>query len=56
MKRAYKIKDFGTTLPGHGGFTDRFDCITLMCLFSFVMVSQVIFRQEVLTENAFHEA
>lgn len=26
MKRAYKIKDFANTLPGHGGFADRFDC------------------------------
>jgi phosphatidate cytidylyltransferase len=26
FKRAYQIKDFGDTIPGHGGFTDRFDC------------------------------
>jgi phosphatidate cytidylyltransferase len=27
MKRAYNIKDFASTLPGHGGYLDRFDCI-----------------------------
>merc|ERR1712139_482368 len=33
IKRAYDIKDFGTVIPGHGGFTDRMDCqfIMLFC-------------------------
>ncbi|GKT22678.1 putative multi-domain containing protein [Aduncisulcus paluster] len=26
LKRALKIKDFGESIPGHGGFTDRLDC------------------------------
>lgn len=26
IKRAIDIKDFGDAIPGHGGFTDRFDC------------------------------
>lgn len=25
LKRAYGIKDFAKTFPGHGGFLDRFD-------------------------------
>jgi CDP-diglyceride synthetase len=30
FKRAFKIKDFGDTIPGHGGITDRMDCQVLM--------------------------
>ena len=46
MKRAYKIKDFSDTLPGHGGFLDRFDCIALTVIFNYFMVSQVMFRDQ----------
>ncbi|TPX32773.1 phosphatidate cytidylyltransferase [Synchytrium endobioticum] len=34
VKRAFKIKDFGDSIPGHGGMTDRMDCQFLMGLFS----------------------
>ena len=50
MKRAYGIKDFSDTLPGHGGFVDRFDCIVLTVIFNYFMVSQVIFRDEYQTD------
>lgn len=33
FKRAFKVKDFGDTIPGHGGFADRFDCQIMMMFF-----------------------
>jgi len=34
FKRAFKIKDFGDSIPGHGGVTDRMDCQLLMGMFT----------------------
>lgn len=34
LKRTFKIKDFGDTIPGHGGITDRMDCQFIMGFFS----------------------
>lgn len=34
IKRAFKKKDFGSVIPGHGGLTDRMDCQLLMVFFT----------------------
>ncbi|CAF1370418.1 unnamed protein product [Adineta steineri] len=39
FKRAFRIKDFAATIPGHGGFVDRFDCQIIMALFTNVYIS-----------------
>ncbi|KAH3685565.1 hypothetical protein WICPIJ_003466 [Wickerhamomyces pijperi] len=36
LKRTFKVKDFGHTIPGHGGITDRIDCQFLMGSFSYL--------------------
>jgi phosphatidate cytidylyltransferase len=36
IKRAYRIKDFDSLIPGHGGVTDRLDCQFLMALYTWV--------------------
>lgn len=36
FKRAFKVKDFSDSIPGHGGVTDRVDCQFMMGLFSYV--------------------
>jgi phosphatidate cytidylyltransferase len=34
VKRVFKIKDFGHSIPGHGGLTDRMDCQFVMGFFA----------------------
>jgi phosphatidate cytidylyltransferase len=34
FKRAFKVKDFGDSIPGHGGLTDRMDCQVIMAVFA----------------------
>jgi len=42
FKRAFNVKDFGQSIPGHGGMTDRMDCQFLMGMFSYVYYSNLI--------------
>ena len=43
LKRAFKLKDFGDLIPGHGGMTDRMDCQLIMGLFVYVYLQTYIF-------------
>lgn len=45
VKRAFKIKEFGESIPGHGGITDRMDCQILMGMFTCVWLNSVVLRQ-----------
>lgn len=33
--RTLQVKDFGDSIPGHGGLTDRMDCQLVMALFTY---------------------
>jgi phosphatidate cytidylyltransferase len=51
FKRAFNIKDFGDSIPGHGGMTDRMDCQFLMGLFTFVYYASLVRDSEVTTAS-----
>ncbi|ODQ46421.1 hypothetical protein PICMEDRAFT_58738 [Pichia membranifaciens NRRL Y-2026] len=51
LKRAFKIKDFGHTIPGHGGITDRMDCQFLMGSFSYLYYETFISTHNVNVGN-----
>ena len=42
FKRAFKIKDFAETIPGHGGVTDRLDCQVINSCFSSLYLSNFV--------------
>nr|XP_043612371.1 phosphatidate cytidylyltransferase 1-like [Erigeron canadensis]XP_043612373.1 phosphatidate cytidylyltransferase 1-like [Erigeron canadensis] len=47
FKRAFKIKDFGDSIPGHGGMTDRMDCQMVMAVFAYIYHQSFIVAQSV---------
>lgn len=42
FKRGFKIKDFGDSIPGHGGVTDRFDCQIVMAVFAYIYYNNYV--------------
>lgn len=56
LKRTFKIKDFGDSIPGHGGMTDRMDCQFIMGFFTYIYYHTFIATYHVsvgdLMENA----
>ncbi|KAJ8531483.1 hypothetical protein K7X08_026917 [Anisodus acutangulus] len=50
FKRAFKIKDFGDSIPGHGGMTDRMDCQMVMAVFAYIYHQSFVVAQNLSIE------
>ena len=42
FKRALRVKDFGDSIPGHGGLTDRMDGQIIMAVFSYIYIDAIV--------------
>ena len=51
LKRAFKVKDFGHSIPGHGGITDRVDCQILMGSFTYLYYTTFINERGITIES-----
>ncbi|KAF3065897.1 putative phosphatidate cytidylyltransferase [Daldinia childiae] len=56
LKRTFKIKDFGDSIPGHGGMTDRMDCQFIMGFFAFIYYQTFIAQHKVNVGNVMEMA
>lgn len=55
LKRAFNIKDFGHSIPGHGGITDRMDCQLMMATFSYLYLQSFVRSSELVTVSTAFE-
>jgi phosphatidate cytidylyltransferase len=55
FKRAFKIKDFAQTIPGHGGFMDRFDCQIIMATFVNVYMHSFVTNSTISPKRLFNQ-
>ncbi|GJN34216.1 hypothetical protein PR202_gb22862 [Eleusine coracana subsp. coracana] len=56
FKRAFKFKDFGDSIPGHGGFTDRMDCQMVMAVFAYIYYQSFVMVQDLSVETILEQA
>lgn len=46
LKRAYKKKDFGETISGHGGIADRMDCQVIIAIFTSTYINSFVYTKD----------
>ncbi|KAJ8102333.1 phosphatidate cytidylyltransferase, partial [Lipomyces tetrasporus] len=56
LKRTFNIKDFGDTIPGHGGITDRMDCQYMMGFFAYMYYTSFIAVHPITIERVLNTA